>query len=369
MQTDKHAGRQSNIELLRIIAMLLIIICHFSTHGGFQFPSGELTVNRLWTQCLTFGGNLGVDIFVLISGYFLIGSAAFRTDKALKLALQIFTYSVSFLAAFTLAGANPYGIRIAINCFFPITYSGWWFASTYFVLYLISPYLNRLLRGLDKKDYQKMLALLTACWCLIPTFLGSAYGSSYLVWFAYLYAVSGYIRLHVEKIAIGPRAAFLGAFAAMLTVGLAFLISDLFETRLLSAGNLAVYVIHMQRLPTVLTALFLFLGFLQIDIGCNRVVNRISSATFGVYLIHENNFVRPFLWGTLFHNASFADSPVLIPYSLAAALIVFSCCTLIELFRIAALEKHYMGLVRRAALYIDRRIERLFAADLLHKSS
>lgn len=369
MRTTERAERQSNIELLRIIAMLLIIICHFSTHGGFQFPSGELTVNRLWTQCLTFGGNLGVNIFVLISGYFLIGSAGFRTDKALKLALQILTYSVLFLAVFTLAGANPYGIRTAINCFFPITYSCWWFASIYFVLYLISPYLNKLLRGLDKQDYQKMLALLTVCWCVIPTLFGSAYGSSYLLWFAYLYAVSAYIRLHVETIAIGPRAAFLGAFAAMLTAGAAFVISDLFETKLPSAANLAVYVIHLQRLPTVLTALFLFLGFLQIDIGCNRAVNQISSATFGVYLIHENNFVRPFLWGTLFRNASFADSPVLIPYSLMAALVVFLCCTLIELFRIAVLEKHYMGLVKRAAHYIDNKIERFFASALSHKSS
>lgn len=369
MQTTRRAERQSNIELLRIIAMLMIIICHFSTHGGFQFPSGELTVNRLWTQCLTFGGNLGVDIFVLISGYFLIGSTAFRTDKALKLAIQIFTYSVLFLAVFTLAGANPYGIRMVINCLFPITYSGWWFASIYFVLYLISPYLNKLLRGLNKQDYQKMLALLTVCWCVIPTFTGSAYGSSYLLWFAYLYAVSAYIRLHVETIAIGPKAAFLGAFATMLTAGLAFVISDLLETKIPSAANLAVYVIHMQRLPTVLTALFLFLGFLQIDIGCNRAVNQISSATFGVYLIHENNFVRPFLWGTLFQNASFADSPFLIPYSFMAALAVFLCCTLIELFRIAVLEKHYMGLIKRVSLYIDSRIGRLFASELSHKSS
>lgn len=348
--------------------MLMIIICHFSTHGGFQFPGGELTVNRLWTQCLTFGGNLGVDIFVLISGYFLIGSPAFRTDKALKLALQIFTYSVLFLVIFTLAGKNPYGVRTVIHCLFPITYSGWWFASTYFVLYLISPYLNRLLTGLDKREYRKMLALLTVCWCLIPTFFGSAYGSGYLLWFAYLYAVSGYIRLHVGKIAIAPKAAFLGALAAMLTAAAAFVISDLLENKFSFAGSLPVYVIHMQRLPTVLTALFLFLGFLQVDIGCSRAVNRISSATFGVYLIHENNFVRPFLWGELFHNASFADSPLLIPYSLAAALLVFSCCTLIELFRIAVLEKRYMGLVNRAALSIDRGIERFFSSGLLHRS-
>ena len=65
-------ARNSNIELLRIIAMLVIVGCHFATHGGFDFNSQSVTLPRLWWNVLEMGGNFGVDVFVLISGYFLI---------------------------------------------------------------------------------------------------------------------------------------------------------------------------------------------------------------------------------------------------------------------------------------------------------
>ena len=71
-QTSRITKRQSNIELLRIVAMLLIIAHHFSLHGGFVFSTASITVNRLWIQFIQIGGEIGINVFVLISGYFLI---------------------------------------------------------------------------------------------------------------------------------------------------------------------------------------------------------------------------------------------------------------------------------------------------------
>jgi len=48
--------RISNIELLRIIAMLAIVSGHFAGHGNFDFPIKEITLNRLWVQFLRGGG-------------------------------------------------------------------------------------------------------------------------------------------------------------------------------------------------------------------------------------------------------------------------------------------------------------------------
>ena len=61
-------NRQSNIELLRIIAMIFIIAHHFAVHGGFNFSTDIITVNSLWIQFIKIGGKIGVNIFVLISG-------------------------------------------------------------------------------------------------------------------------------------------------------------------------------------------------------------------------------------------------------------------------------------------------------------
>ena len=54
--------------------MIMIVMHHFAVHGGFEFGGTGVSWNRIWVQILSGGGRLGVDIFILISGYFLINS-------------------------------------------------------------------------------------------------------------------------------------------------------------------------------------------------------------------------------------------------------------------------------------------------------
>ena len=127
------------------------------------------------------------------------------------------------------------------------------------------------------------------------------------------------------------------------------------------------YFCGQQKLPAFLASLFLFLGFKKMKIGYKKSINLISSATFGVYLIHDNNYMRRFLWYTLFHNASYTESPYLIPHSLCAILLVFVCCTLIELFRIYGPERSYTPLLSKFAAAIDRFQERLFHSRFFNR--
>ena len=109
----------------------------------------------------------------------------------------------------------------------------------------------------------------------------------------------------------------------------------------------------MQSLPVIVISVGLFIGFSKIDIGCRRIINIISSTTFGVYLIHDNKYIRSFIWDRVFNNAAYADSDLLILYSLYVISSVYICCTLIELLRIRLFENRYMGLVNRVASKID----------------
>lgn len=49
--------RLSNIELLRVVAMVMIVAGHFAGHSGFDFPTEKITVNRLWIEFLRGGAN------------------------------------------------------------------------------------------------------------------------------------------------------------------------------------------------------------------------------------------------------------------------------------------------------------------------
>ena len=58
--------RRSNFELLRIVAMLMIIAYHLCGHGGLKFDASVFSVNHLWTDVFSMGGKIGVNIFFLI---------------------------------------------------------------------------------------------------------------------------------------------------------------------------------------------------------------------------------------------------------------------------------------------------------------
>lgn len=178
----QSALRQSNIELLRIIAMILIIAHHYSFHGGFSFPPEPINLNRLWIQFILIGGKVGVDLFVLISGYFLVSQSSIKADKILKLWFQIFFYSITIFIIFTILGLRSFSIKEFVKHLAPVTFEQWWFASTYFVLYLLVPYINKLLRSFSQKQYVHFLAVILVLWSVIPTFTRHTFQSNSLLW-------------------------------------------------------------------------------------------------------------------------------------------------------------------------------------------
>ena len=344
---DRQQNRQSNFELLRIVAMVLIVFYHFAFHGGFKFDNTTLSIPRFWCNFISMGGKAGVNIYVLISGYFLIQNRSTKVSmhKILKLWGQVFFYSAT-LYVITIALGESISIKQLITALMPMTRAVWWFASTYFVLYMIHPYLNRFLHSMDKLLYQRYLMLLLLMWCIVPTFLGAAFAGNNLCWFVTLYSLAGYYRLY----GFNKRATkYVGVIAILFTI-LSYCSSVVFTilgTKWAFFSEHSDYFYAAQRLPALVISICLFVVFANMNIKDSKWINMASSATFGVYLIHDNRFFRPFLWGTIFHNAQFQDSILLIPYSVVVVAVVYISCTLLDLLRQSVIERPYMQLINR----------------------
>lgn len=348
LQNRKHlTERNSSIELLRIISMIMIVSCHFATHGGFSFDIKILSIPRLWWNFIEMGGNLGVDIFVLISGYFLVTNDGkiFNLNRILKFWGQVFVYSIVIYFVFCVIGVCDFELISCIKSVFPITFNAWWFASAYFVLYLIHPFINMLLQKLDKKTYQILIVAQLILWCIIPTFTTSKYQSNSLVWFVTLYCVAGYVRLF----GLNPRftlknyIGFFGLFSVLRYLSCIILMAIGTKIPLAASGSLFFYI--QQSVLTFLSALSIFMVFEKCNIGHIKWINIVASATFGVYLIHDSEIIRHLLWREVFKNAQYQDSLFLIPYSLVVVAIVYVICTLIDLLRQRVIEKPFMILV------------------------
>lgn len=353
----KSVARQSNLELLRILAMALIVAGHFCAHSGYDFPAEQYSFNRLWVEFFAIGGNISVNIFVLLSGYFRIEARGLHTAKLIRLWLQLFFYSLVIYFVFVLTGKAPLSFGEIIRRALPVSFRQWWFASCFFVMTLFVPYLNRLLKSLNRKQYLGLLLLTGFCWSLLPTLTGQLFESNQLLWFMFLYSLAGYLRLYGLKtrltggklIALSALCAA-AAFASTVLLGmLGMKYPYLLEKRF--------YFYEIYRLPLLAVSLLLFAGFLRIQVRPNRLINTVASAMFGVYLIHDHPYVRYFLWLDLFHNMDHIADPLLFFLFLGEVSVILAACTVIELLRIHLLERKYLPAVQRLAGALDKRLE------------
>ena len=196
-------NRQSNIELLRVIAMLMVTILHALGHGGVleQYEFGTLGYILFWTiETLCY---VAVNVFVLITGYFMVTSES-KPSRLIKLYFQVEFYSVLCLLASKVIFRQPIGLKNILNTIFPITSGSYWFVSAYAILLVLVPFLNRFINSMSKQQHLLSIILLSILFCVIPTFmfwsrdiLGNGYN---FIWFIVLYTTAAYIRLYSNEI-------------------------------------------------------------------------------------------------------------------------------------------------------------------------
>ena len=353
VQSTKIINRNTSIELLRIISMIMIMFHHFAYHGNFEWNFNEVTLPHLWYDFILMGGKVGVDIFVLISGYFLIENTEklFQPKKLLKFWGQVVFYSIMTYLLSVMLRLNAFEIKQLIKVCLPITYPGWWFASTYFMLYLIHPFLNKLLHGLSKTEYQYLILMMVLCWSIIPTATTQLFESNSLLWFVTLYGIAGYVNLYGGNQKLQSKHYFSLYFMVLIityTVSTTFLFLG---TKKEEWSTHAIDFFEIERLPILLMAITLFMGFVTLKMNYHKWINMIASATFGVYLIHDSSYIRYYLWTNIFKINQYQDSTFLILYSILVLFILYVSCTMIDLIRKKLVEKPYMLFVNHYTYY------------------
>jgi len=337
--------RDSRFELLRIVSLVMIIAHHYSVHGGFEFDHAVVSFNRLLVQFLYLGGKIGVNCFVLITGYFMITSD-FSMKKCAKVVLQVFFYSALFLLAALAAGVKVPAMTMLANLL-PVASTRYWFMTTYVVLYLCTPVLNAVTRSLSRRQHLKLILTALFLWCVLPSFTSFKPAYSRVLWFFTLYEIAAYIRLY--RPAIAGRAKLNGAALALSYALLAasVLTLDLLGVKDERFSNHALFFASENALPALACSLFLFTTFMNLRPMRSRLVNRCAASMLGVYLIHDNEFMRRLLWERVFRNSDFAGSSLLFAHAAAAILIVFLASLALDMLRIAVTDRAASRLIDR----------------------
>lgn len=273
--------RLSNIELLRIIAITMVLMLHFNINGWHPdvlsgcsaFSWTTLQGNLIESFCIA-----AVNVFVMISGYFAI---KLSVKSVLNLYIRCFIIGLITYLAYLLIAHEPLSVSALGGRVLAFTHNHWWFVISYLGLMAISPILNMGCEALSKRTYLSVLAMLTVAIIYFGWWkhMEMTYGGYSLIHFIYLYIIARYLKLHVDGVQTSQyRWLWLGLFvvSAMCLCAMSYSMSR----------NMFTY----DNPIVVLEAIFLLLFFLSIPFY-NRFVNWAAASVFSAYLIQESPYL------------------------------------------------------------------------------
>jgi hypothetical protein len=107
------------------------------------------------------------------------------------------------------------------------------------------------------------------------------------------------------------------------------------------------------------TSIELLIGLLKIKPHYNRGVNKLARATLGVYLIHDHEMFRPYLWRILLKNPEMYSSRFLIIHAVVSIAAVYIVCSCIDLIRQATVEKIFLNFLSKHLEQIKASVSRI----------
>lgn len=287
--------RESNIELLRILATFAVIILHYNnpSGGGAVVKAEGLNYYMLlFLECISVNA---VNVFVIISGYFMCDNNKRTLSKPIELIIQVILIKQGFYLTQILMG-KPFDTKEFLVNFIPNN----WFVILYIVIYLVSPLLNELWKRMfEKKIEKKALVLLSVLFLFLPItidILGEITGQEYfglstigafgsqqgytIVNFAVMYFIGAYIKN--SKV----RGNVIRLFVYIILLFAWAIIEKDVPFKEMTVWEYCNPIV-------VLLAIEVVLIFRQKNIGSNKIINFIAKGSFMVYLMHQ--YMLPYI--------------------------------------------------------------------------
>ena len=333
---NNNSVRQSNIELLRMLAMFMVLLVHadFFSLGS---PSSDEILHKPYDAFLRiFFESVSivcVNVFVLISGWFGI-KPSFK--GFCNFLYQCLFFLVGLYVTTILIGVNKISIEGLAGCIFATRLN--WFIKAYLLLYFLCPVLNAFVKTASQKTFKLVLISFftftcTYGWLGAATFMADGYTT---LFFIGLYLLARYTRIYEPKWAQHEPSIYLYAYftSVMFVTFIVFICPYLFNR------DVPVKFYSYICPTTIIGAISLLMCFTKIKIQ-NRFINKCGISCFAVFLIHVSpstlwHFTRLFKY---LHNHYSIASFWLITFVLLS--IIFIIAILIDKIRIKTFNSLY----------------------------
>lgn len=288
--------RDSNVELLRLVCMLFIVIHHFIVNAIFKECCLEeemisLTVTNISAIFVNGFLYIAVNCFVLISGYYGIH---LKCKSLLNLYLTCALYGlIAYLIHLYVDDAHI-GHSILYNSLFIFSHSKWWFVNAYVILLFLSPLLNTAIVNMNKRQLLFVILLLLVMQIYFGNFWqanGFDVKGYHAFNFVLIYVIGQYLHRYVSINEINcHRWANLGLYVicAFCWIGLTLL------DQVYPLTHWSGWTYH--NIFILGGALFFFCFMLSFHFQ-NRFVNWLATSVLSVYLVQDNAYLSTLIYG------------------------------------------------------------------------
>ncbi len=360
--------RNSNIELFRIITMILIVAHHYVANSGIiqEIVNGKsiTSFRSLFLLVFGWGGKTGINCFVLITGYYMCKSKI-TLKKFLKLFLEREFYAIVFFLIFLITGYTDFSIVSFVKVLLPIFSIGKGFTTAYILFFCFIPFLNMLIEKMSRKQHLYLILLCLFMYTILPSFCLTEIMYNYVTWFAIIYFIGAYIRLYPNKVFDSAKITGILALVSLIlswlsVIACSYGIDMLGDSLVSKLGakfglvNLPYFFVHdSNKILALITAVVAFLFFKNINLGHSKFINTVAASCFGVLLIHSNSSaMRQWLWVDTFKCVENMYTGYFVIHAVLTVAIVYSVCTLIDILRIKFIEKPFFK-------YADKHIDKI----------
>lgn len=274
--------RDSNIELLRMLAMFLVLLVHADYFSLGQPTAEDIQTNLLDSSLRVFFESLSivcVNVFVLISGWFGIRPSLKGISNFIFQSL-FFLFGLYIITL--LIGTSTLSLKGIAECFVVTKLN--WFIKAYLLLYILSPVLNTFVENTDRIIFRNVLVAFFAFTCTYG-WIGAAkfmMGGYSTLFFIGLYLLARYIRIYQP---------WFSRFKLTTDIALYIVVSVIVTALcvippLLTNIDFQPYWAYISP-NTIVGAVFLLLAFTKFNFK-NKFVNWCGASCFAVFLLHTN---------------------------------------------------------------------------------
>ncbi len=345
MENTQVKKRNANMELLRMISMLMVVMLHGLGKGELLLNlsvDGGVNATIAWLlESLSLGA---VNIFILISGYYLIDSK-FKIGRLIELVAELLFYSVLSFAvsmAFGIETYQEWDIYHLLHVVLPVHMKLYWFMTCYICIYMLLPLISAGVKNIEKKQFGTIIICLLIFECAFKTILPvriteDEFGYN-VFWFLIVFLIGAYYKLYgfkyVNNFTKGICIYLIGAFLIFLENTAI----DFISVRFGHLEELEGVSTEYNHIFVLMSAIGIFAAFLRknpMKDGIAKIVTVLSPMALGVYLIHENLAFR-YAWPKWFGlNRAMGLNPVIfVLLVLGAVLSVYAAGTLVDFVRI-----------------------------------